>query len=402
MRYLLLSFLLLMIGSIAKTQNVFPASGNVGIGTTAPVSQLHVAGNITLNSGNKVVYDPVYEIHGYTQYDYSGLPEAAMLRYGYYGHRFETRNGLALVIRGNNNNVGVGTSNPAVKLDVVGGISIQNNNNLTWGGAYGAGIPTIAAVVGTGLYFYPTGSSSGATFTLDNSGASFAGKIMGNNASFSGNVGIGTAAPLSKQHISLNSAGAHPAFSISPTLTLEHAGFDGQLQFLTSSNYASFIMFGDERNYDRGSIVYDHRSESEKLAINVNLVTRMSILANGNVGIGTTSPTDKLSVNGNIRAKKVIAAQTGWSDYVFNDDYKLLSLSEVARFIKDNKHLPEIPSAKEVEEKGIDLGDNQALLLKKIEELTLYMIEMKKQNDKQQRQIEQQATEIRKLKNRSK
>jgi hypothetical protein len=65
----------------------------------------------------------------------------------------------------------------------------------------------------------------------------------------------------------------------------------------------------------------------------------------------------------------------GWSDYVFNDDYKLRSLSSLESFIKQNKHLPEVPSAKEVEEKGISVGDNQALLLKKIEELTLYVIE---------------------------
>jgi hypothetical protein len=101
---------------------------------------------------------------------------------------------------------------------------------------------------------------------------------------------------------------------------------------------------------------------------------------NGNVGIGTTSPSERLSVNGKISAKKIIVTQLGWSDYVFDKKYKLRSLFSLENFIKENKHLPEVPTAKEVEEKGISVGDNQALLLKKIEELTLYVIKLDKQN----------------------
>ncbi|MBI2273958.1 MAG: hypothetical protein HYU70_09195 [Bacteroidetes bacterium] len=115
---------------------------------------------------------------------------------------------------------------------------------------------------------------------------------------------------------------------------------------------------------------------------------RMVIKKGGNVGIGTTSPSEKFSVNGNISAngdiiaKRIRITQTGWSDYVFDQDYKLRSLSSLEAFIKENKHLPEVPSANEVEEKGISVGDNQALLLKKIEEMTLYIIQLKK--DEQQ------------------
>jgi hypothetical protein len=108
----------------------------------------------------------------------------------------------------------------------------------------------------------------------------------------------------------------------------------------------------------------------------------------GNVGIGTRNPTEKLSVNGNIKAKKLIVSQVGWPDYVFSKNYKLKPLSEVDQFIKTNKHLPDMPSAKEVEKRGLDVGKAQALLLKKIEELTLYLIAQQKELLQQKKQIE--------------
>lgn len=100
---------------------------------------------------------------------------------------------------------------------------------------------------------------------------------------------------------------------------------------------------------------------------------------NGNVGIGTGIPDQsyKLSVNGSIRAKE-IRVNTGWSDFVFEKEYKLMPLKEVEQYILLHKHLPEIPDAETVEANGIDLGNMNKLLLQKIEELTLYVIELKK------------------------
>ena len=100
----------------------------------------------------------------------------------------------------------------------------------------------------------------------------------------------------------------------------------------------------------------------------------------GNVGIGTTNPLEKLSVNGTVLAKKVKVSveSSDWPDYVFDKKYKLPSLNELEKFIQRNKHLPGIISAKEIEKNGLNVGDNQALLLKKIEELTLLMIRLDK------------------------
>lgn len=105
----------------------------------------------------------------------------------------------------------------------------------------------------------------------------------------------------------------------------------------------------------------------------------------------------KLAVNGNIYAKKVKVTQLGWADYVFAPEYVLPTLSQVEKFIQANKHLPNLPSAAEVEKNGIDLGDNQAKLLQKIEELTLYAIDANKKIETQQTQMQQQAKQIKLL-----
>ncbi len=111
------------------------------------------------------------------------------------------------------------------------------------------------------------------------------------------------------------------------------------------------------------------------------------------VGIGTTSNSAlssnfKLHVNGKIRAKEIVV-ETGWADYVFEPNYKLASLEEVEKFIKKNKHLPDVLPAAAVEQHGVSVGEMEATLLRKIEELTLYMIQLKKQNDLLQQQINQ-------------
>lgn len=122
--------------------------------------------------------------------------------------------------------------------------------------------------------------------------------------------------------------------------------------------------------------------------------------ANGFVGIKVSDPTceldvngsikgKKLDINGTIRSKEVKIEATGWSDFVFNKDYKLLSLLEVENHINEKGTLPDIPSENEVKEKGINVAEMQAKLLQKIEELTLYVIELKKENEAQNILIQQ-------------
>lgn len=109
-----------------------------------------------------------------------------------------------------------------------------------------------------------------------------------------------------------------------------------------------------------------------------SLMERMTINQAGNVGIGVTNPQNKLDVNGIVHAKEVKVDLTGWADFVFEKDYHLPTLEEVEKHISDKGHLPNIPSEKEVLANGLSLGENQKLLLQKIEELTLYVIEQNK------------------------
>ncbi|MGJ1364227.1 hypothetical protein [Sphingobacterium spiritivorum] len=111
-------------------------------------------------------------------------------------------------------------------------------------------------------------------------------------------------------------------------------------------------------------------------------------ISNGNLGIGTTTPREKLSVNGNIRAKEIKVETANWPDYVFEEDYQLTPLPEIETFIKTNKHLPDIPSAQKIAEEGLSVGEMNKLMMKKIEELTLYLIEKDSIIKKQQQQLD--------------
>ncbi len=116
----------------------------------------------------------------------------------------------------------------------------------------------------------------------------------------------------------------------------------------------------------------------------------------GNVGIGITNPQNALSVNGNIQAKEVVVTESP-ADYVFDPDYKLAPLSEVAQYVEDHHHLPDIPSAAEVQQKGMSVGDMQSKLLAKIEELTLHMIQAEERNNRleqKNRELEERISRI--------
>ena len=133
-------------------------------------------------------------------------------------------------------------------------------------------------------------------------------------------------------------------------------------------------------------------------------LSAQKIYTEGKVGIGTTDFTGdhKLRVEGSIGAREIKVEAGTWSDFVFFDNYELRTLEETEQFILENKHLPEIPSAAEVTENGINLGEMNAKLLLKIEELTLYLIQEHKSNQNLAMKLAQREKELDELQNESK
>ena len=125
----------------------------------------------------------------------------------------------------------------------------------------------------------------------------------------------------------------------------------------------------------------------------------LTLRHDGNIGIGTTDPQSKLAVDGQIRATEVkVLADITVPDYVFESDYELRTLVETKEFIEENKHLPEIPSATEIAENGIDIGDMNMRLLKKIEDLTLYQIVLMEKLEQQNVELQNVKKELQELK----
>lgn len=171
-----------------------------------------------------------------------------------------------------------------------------------------------------------------------------------------GEVGINTKSPTGSLHLKMHNNSTAHAF------TLE--SYNGSSRWNILPEASTNAGYGDR------SLLF-HSSIAGYV---------MSLNGNGNVGIGLNNPKNKLEVNGTIRSKEIKVDANGWADFVFKSDYSLMSLSELETFINLKGHLPNIPTKKEVEEKGISVGEMNAKLLQKIEELTLYVIELKKEN----------------------
>ncbi|HAS39775.1 MAG TPA: hypothetical protein DCS93_04820 [Microscillaceae bacterium] len=155
-----------------------------------------------------------------------------------------------------------------------------------------------------------------------------------------------------------------------------------------------YISSIDNGGFTGGLAIYTNGSGSNQRTGSVEVMR----VVNGKVGIGTTlrgvasEHLDgyKLFVTEGIKTEKIRVqlAASRWADYVFAKNYQLRPLEEVEEFIAQNKHLPDVPSAAEVGKKGIDLGQMDATLLRKVEELTLYIIQLKKQNEQLQQRLE--------------
>lgn len=141
--------------------------------------------------------------------------------------------------------------------------------------------------------------------------------------------------------------------------------------------------------YNNGKFGIKTSTPRHELDVNGTTITEGLLVTSGNVGIGTENPQNKLDVNGTIRAKEILV-ESNWADFVFKKGYKLPSLGEVEKHIKEKGTLPNVPSAEEVKANGVSLGVTNVLLLQKIEELTLYVIQQQKEIEELKSKITQE------------
>jgi len=404
------------------------AGGNVGIGTTSPAFPLDVNGafHSSVSGGSNLFLSK--NTGSSIEFNNGSGTQNAMIEADNSTNRLEfwtntaTNTGLVERMRINNlGNIGIGTTAPRAQLSVVSGtdnngtffpagnaLVVGANNALTSNTANlevssnSDAAADVGSSIGLGGRFLSVGDPRDVGFaiikgakengTLGNGSGYLAfgtygigGMVEKMRIASSGNIGIGTTSPVTTLDVMRNGINGAGLASIAAFETDGKTIGDGMSILLGGRNSSNAQKFYSQIQ----TFITSPTAGTESASTNfVGLVggtqTTYMTLTGGNVGIGTTDPGSyKLAVNGSIHSKAVIIDLIGWPDYVFKRDYKLMPLAQVKSYIDRNHHLPEMPTDKEVENRGLDVGEMNKLLTKKVEELTLYLIE------KDKREIEQ-------------
>lgn len=318
--------------------------------------------------------------------------------------------GSNFIFNGKTSNVGIGTSSPLSKLEVIGQVSIgyrssapAGQNNLIVEGNVGIGtynplekLDVDGKIKTTGFQLLNgqlNGQLNGNILQCDNEGnATWVDPSVINDGDWtlltnnlfveSGrNVGIGTSTPTQPLDVVGN-------VKISGDIYGGHNDWQA-LKLYAGTNYSDGAYLSMNSNYAQtASIKLYARGENGRVEFHNHERQVMSVRGDGNVYVGDSYNTSNMVVNGEINALLVRATiNLPWPDYVFDKDYNLMPLTELEQFVTKNHHLPDMPTEEEVHEEGVNLAEMNALLLKKVEELTLYVIELNKENEEIKREI---------------
>ncbi len=368
-------FYLVSSGSTKVT--VLP-TGNVGIGDTNPAEKL----TILTNTGATGLLHTDGTVNLKTIVNSSG---------GFFGtttdHPFYLMaSGSTKLTLLQNGNVGILNTTPTAPLSFP---ATTGNKIALWGdatgGHYGLGIQ------GSLMQLYSSGSTadialgygSSAVFTENM-------RIKGN-----GRVGIGTDNPTAGLVVNKVVGATNAIFGSNTSGVSIQSSYPG-VGFNTFYNGGSYMIATGGAGYiganpTNGRLILATTNASANAGIANQLYDKMWIDNDGTVSMGSNNLNGentsvgtgyKLKVFGKVISEEVrVQLKTAWPDYVFNEGYKKLSIPELETFLKENKHLPNVPSAAEIEKDGQHLGEIQRKMLEKIEELSLYVIELKKEID---------------------
>ncbi len=380
-KILIIFSLSLFTGTQLNAQtNTFPTSGSVGIGTTNPNARFHVQFGSTAytwspivgttaifesNSANRSFVSIIGKSLGQSEvwFGDENSQNSGRIRYNHSPKTLSFWNGGNEKMTINQNgNIGIGTTSSSSKLFIkqsfdnnTGGLSIADASAGRLIQIYGEGSAG-RQVIRT------SGTLNPLAFDLNDS------EKMRINSN--GNVGIGTTTPKYKLSI------ADGAFNVEKNG--DYYGFWVENKLRTDNPKINLGAWYNSRagisyNYAGNYLTFDTQNST-------TTYSNTLVLKTGNVGIGTTAPDAKLAVKGNIHTNEVKVDLLGAvaPDYVFYKDYDLKTLNEVESYITKEGHLPNIPSAKEMEVNGLLLKEMNLKLLEKIEELTLYTINQEK------------------------
>lgn len=378
---------------IVNNSNVFNNAANVGIGTITPTVKLDVNGQIRMQGGvpgaNKVMTSDANGVGSWTTptITSSGGTTNFVPKY--------TPNGSTLgnsQLFDNGTAVGIGTANPAFPIHInttknakagsmvdVSELSLKlGDADETFGSGIGMGFGKsgVNQNIGAAIMFERTGSESNGKlhFATKNSAVTQGDIPIRMTLTEDGKLGLGTETPTSTITMP---GGITLGASVVNSVEAGRLNFSENFNLYTDTSYCGVGFY------------YNGATDRLKLQDGCGAGAKADIMtwmrAGEKVIIGTVASTPgnyKLYVQDGIlteRVKVAIDGTANWADYVFAPDYKLMPLEEVEAFVKENKHLPNVPSAEKMVENGLDVATSDAKLMEKIEELTLYLIEMKKE-----------------------